>query len=246
MSEQSVSNRILAAGREPLRHLGPLRGIFAGCQVSSPATFRQCADEIKRAIELNLLQLSDATGQDRKQSILEGIESAIQIAAAAGEDMKRFSHRGTPLTEDQISALHLYSQETDAERNVDSVYSLLNAALRSEDRSKVKSVKNYIWLLMTALRLCPKTESKVVHRGVRADLSAQYETNRTVTWCQISSCTSTIVVLENPLFLGTAGDRTIFSIELSPRSRARCISDFSSMQHENEVLLPPNTRLQVM
>jgi hypothetical protein len=122
----------------------------------------------------------------------------------------------------------------------------VNAALRSEDRNKVKSIKNFIWLLMTGLRLSPKTESKVLYRGVREDLSAQYTEKRTITWYQISSCTSRLDILENPLFLGKTGDRTIFSIELASKTRARCIATFSSVQHENEVLLPPNTRLQVV
>jgi hypothetical protein len=245
MSEQTVSNRVLAAGKEPLRHLGPLRGMFVGCQVSSPATFRQSTDDIVRALELDILPLSDPHGDDRKQSVIEQFNLGVEIAEAAGQDMKNFSHRGTPLSKDQLSAIHLYSQETDAERNADSAYAIVNAALRSEDRNKVKSVKNFIWLLMTGLRLSPKTESKVLYRGVRADLSAHYEADRTLTWYQISSCTSRLDILENPLFLGKTGDRTIFNIELASKTRARCIATFSSIQHENEVLLPPNTRLQV-
>lgn len=245
MSEQSISNRVLAAGNEPLRHLGPLRGIFLGCQVSSPASFRQSTNDVKRAIELDLLPLSDPTGENRKESVIDQMDLGIEISVAAGHDMKRYSQRGTPLSEDQLSATHLYSQETDAERNIASVYSLLNAALRSEDRNKVKAFKNFIWLYMTALRLCPKTESKVLHRGVRADLSAQYEKDRIVTWHQFSSCTTAVEVLENPMFLGTSGARTILSVELKNNSSARDISSFSSMQ-ENEVMLPPNTRVQVV
>jgi hypothetical protein len=246
MSEHTVSNRVLAAGKEPLRHLGPLRGTFVGCQVSSPATFRQSADDIVRALENDILPLSDPHGEDRKQSVIEQFNLGVDIAEAAAQDMKNFSHLGTPLSEDQLAAIHLYSQETDAERNADSGYALVNAALRSEDRNKVKSIKNFIWLLMTGLRLSPKTESKVLYRGVREDLSAQYTEKRTITWYQISSCTSRLDILENPLFLGKTGDRTIFSIELASKTRARCIATFSSVQHENEVLLPPNTRLQVV
>ena len=245
MSEQSISNRILGAGKESLRHLGPLLGIFAGCQLSSPPTFRQSTDDIKRAIELDILPLSDVPGEDRRESVLKQLDGGIRIAAAAAQDMKHFSHRDTPLSEDQLAASHLYSQETDAERNIASVYSLLNAALRSEDRNKVKAFKNFIWLYMTALRLSPKTESKVLHRGVRADLSAQYEKDRIVTWHQFSSCTTAVEVLENPMFLGTSGARTILSVELKSNSSARDVSSFSSMQ-ENEVMLPPNTRVQVM
>jgi hypothetical protein len=246
MSEQTVSNRVLAALKEPLRHLGPLGGLFVGCQESAPVGFRRSTDDLMRAIELEILPLSDATGVNRKQSILRQIDIARQIAEAAAQDMKHFSHRGTPLSEDQLAAIHLYSQETDAERNVDSVYSLLNAALRSEDRSKVKSIKNIIWLFITALRLCPKPDCKVLHRGVRADLSAQYENNRIITWHQISSCTSLVEVLENPLFLGKSGERTIISVELNSDTMSRDISTYSSMHDEKEVILPPSTRLQVL
>jgi hypothetical protein len=246
MSEQTVSYRVLAAGKEPLHHLEPLQGVFVGCQISSPATFRQSADDIVRALELDILPLSDPHGKDRKRSVIEQLNLGVVIAEAAAKDMKNFSHVGTPLSEDQLAAIHLYSQETDAERNADSGYALVNAALRSEDRNKVQSIKNFIWLLMTGLRLSPKTESEVLYRGVRADHSAQYAENGIITWYQISSCTSRLDILENPLFLGKTGDRTIFSIELASKTRARCIATtLSSVQYENEVLLPPNTRLQV-
>jgi hypothetical protein len=245
MSKQA-SNRVLAAGKEPLCFRGPLRGLFLGCDVLSPATFRQCADEIVQAIELDILVLSDPNGENRKQSVIEQIKLGVQIAQEAAHDMKQFSNQRTLLSEDQIAIIHFYSQEIDAERYADSAYSIVNAALRSEDRNKARALKNFIWLFMTGLRLCPKTEYRVLHRGVSEDLRTQYTVNRIITWYQISSCTSTIEVLENPLFLGKSGHRTIFSIELAVNTRARCISEFSSMRNENEVLLPPNTRLQVL
>jgi hypothetical protein len=242
----SISSRVLAGAKEPFRHLGPLQGLFKGESKESPRSFDESFDGFFGAVEDRILTLSDANGgATRHKSVLDQLKVAYMLAKEAGRDIKQFDYPETPLSEDQIAAIHLYSQETDTERNADSAYSLLNAALRSEDRNKVKAVKNLIWLIMSALDACPESESKVLHRGVRADLSAQYQDNRIVTWFQFSSCTSTLEALENPMFLGTSGDRTILTVELLGKdTRARCIELYSSMR-EKEVILPPNTRVQV-
>ena len=210
MSDSTVSNRVLAAGKEPLRQLGPLQGLFVGFDASHPPTVRQCIDDIVRAIEQDVLQLTDSTGVNRKPLVIAQLNLGLDIAEAAAHDMKNFSCRGTPLSKDQLAVIHLYTQETDAERNTDSAYSLVNAALRSEDRGKAKAVRNFIWTFITGHSMCPMPDHKIVHRGVCEDLSAQYSEGRIIVWYQISSCTNTIEILENPLFLGKSGARTIF------------------------------------
>ena len=54
-----------------------------------------------------------------------------------------------------------------------------------------------------------------MYRGVRADLRAEYPEGREVTWHGFCSTTKSVSVLNNEMFCGNAGDRTIFAIALT-------------------------------
>lgn len=54
-----------------------------------------------------------------------------------------------------------------------SVYTVLNAALRSADRTKITPFTPYLRLLLEGLGKLPKVSS-FLHRGVVADLSDEY------------------------------------------------------------------------
>jgi hypothetical protein len=195
-----------------------------------------------KAVRSGKLDISD---KSRRDEVICQIEIAAFVALEAAEDMKNFVYKETLLTIDQIAVLHLYSQQTDQD-GPDSLYALTNAVLRDADRSKVKEIKGFVFLFMTAVKSCPKVDSHVVYRGVVGDISSQYETNRNVVWHQTSSCTLSLEVLSNAAFLGTSGPRTLFTIQLRDNTKARRISDFSSFTTEGEVVFPPNTRFKVM
>jgi hypothetical protein len=84
-----------------------------------------------------------------------------------------------------------------------------------------------------------------VHRGVKADLRAQYPKECEVMWFQFSSCTCDVEVEQSEQFLGKTGTRTLFSIELTI-GRARSVTKFSLVPSEAEVLLPPNSCFVVL
>jgi hypothetical protein len=97
---------------------------------------------------------------------------------------------------------------------------------------------------MKGLKSLPAFERHVIFRGVKKNLSNQYVKGTKVTWSAFSSCTSTLEVLSNPMFLGPSGDRTFFMISLNT-NRARDISQVSLVPGEDEVILPPNSRFDV-
>jgi hypothetical protein len=99
-------------------------------------------------------------------------------------------------------------------------------------------------MLMHAMREAPAFEGPTVYRGVREDLRSTYKKGRTVTWHGFSSCTSSLEVLQSEQFCGASGQRTICIIALT-QGRARWIADVSMVETEDEVLLPPNTRVRV-
>ena len=241
-NSSGLADRVRGVGQEILHYLNPLQGLFLSYKCDSPPLFAEAVAEIVHAIHYGSIDISDPI---RRKQVVTQIEIAATIAREAAEDMKTFVYKDTPLSVDQIAVIHLFSQETDPD-GPDSLYALTNAVLRNSNRNRIKAIRRYVFLFLTAVKNCPKVESRVVYRGVVGEFKKEYENNRIIVWYQASSCTTELDVLSNPMFLGTCGARTIFSIELAPDSRARRISDFSSIRTEAEVILPPNTRVKVL
>ncbi|CAF3438188.1 unnamed protein product [Rotaria socialis] len=86
------------------------------------------------------------------------------------------------------------------------------------------------------------TPPSTVWRGVTKDLSAQFPPATPVTWWSFTSCTTTLTVLENNMYLGDTGNRTLFSVEAINGRSIRAHSHFNS---EDEVLLLPGTQMVV-
>jgi hypothetical protein len=235
-----LANRVRSVGHETLKHLSPLQGLFASFH--SPPSFKEAVADIEKALQSGKLEISDIS---RRDEVIFQTKIAAAAALEAAKKLKNFDHKETLLSIDQIAVLHLYSQQTDPD-GPDSLYALMNAVLRNADRSKVKEIKSFVFLFMTAVKICPQFDSHVVYRGVVGDISGLYQNNCIVVWHQTSSCTSSLDVLSNPAFLGTSGARTFFTIELGANTQARRISDFSSFSSEAEVILPPNTRFKVL
>ncbi|CAF3954656.1 unnamed protein product [Adineta steineri] len=137
------------------------------------------------------------------------------------------------LTQDESASIMLYSMEWEPHEKC--LYFALNAALRTEDRRKLKPWFSYLKLLLTALEKLPSTPCHVF-RGVNLDLSNLYIKGKIFVWWGFSSCTPTIEVLENEQFLGKTGQRTLFTIECDS---GKDIIRHSYYQKEKEVLLLP-------
>jgi hypothetical protein len=165
---------VCSVGDETLKHLSPLKGLFTSFH--SLPSFKDAVADIVKAVRSGKLDISDKSRQDE---VISQIEIAAVVAFEAADDMKKFVFKKTPLTIDQIAVLHLYSQQTDPD-GPDSLYALINAVLRNADRSKVKEIKSFVFLFMTAVKICPKVDSHVVYRGVVGDIGNQYDTDRNV------------------------------------------------------------------
>ena len=171
---------------------------------------------------------------------------AIAVCDASGADAAVYSDRVRSRgarTPGGIAALQMYTLEFRGP----SVFAALNEALRSKVRAKCAPFRRYIWMLMHAMREAPAFEGPTVYRGVREDredLRPTYKKGRTVTWHGFSSCTSSLEVLQSEQFCGASEQRTLFIIALT-QGRARWIADVSMVETEDEVLLPPNTRVRV-
>ncbi|CAF5007721.1 unnamed protein product [Rotaria sp. Silwood1] len=145
------------------------------------------------------------------------------------------------LTVHESAAIRLYTLEWEAPHK--SLYSMLNYTLKSSNREELRPYFKYMKLFLTALVKIPCEPITTVWRGVKKDLSAELQPGTSLTWWSFSSCTKSLTVLQNNMYLGTVGERTLFSVETI---NGRIISDHSHFTTEDEVLLLPGTHMVVV
>ena len=144
------------------------------------------------------------------------------------------------LTIDESAAIRLYTIEWAEQRQ--SLYFQLNQVLISGDRQRLRPYFKYMKLFLTGLAKIPCSPPLTVWRGVNQNLSTQFPKGTPVTWWRLSSCTTSIDVFNDTMFLGKDGDRTLFSIEAI---NARSIREHSHFAAEDEILLLPGTHMIV-
>ena len=88
---------------------------------------------------------------------------------------------------------------------------------------------------LTALTKIPCLPPSTVWRGITKNISEEFHLGTVMTLWPFSSCTVTLPVLENNIYLGTTGNRTLLSIEVIN----------SHLQTEDETLLLPGARMIV-
>ena len=144
------------------------------------------------------------------------------------------------LTIDESAAVRLYTMEWEGPHR--SLYSMLNRTLKNADREDLRPYFKYMKLLITALVKLPCVPQQAVWRGVTKNMSADFLPGTPITWWAFSSCTAELTVLENNMYLGTTGNRTLFSVEAI---NGRKVSAHSHFQTEDEILLLPGTHMVV-
>ncbi|CAF3947335.1 unnamed protein product [Rotaria sp. Silwood1] len=138
------------------------------------------------------------------------------------------------LTRDESATLYLYTMEW----GDNSLYKVLNEALRSKHRTRVTSWFPFLKLFHTAIQKLPNVQ-KNLWRGIKRDFTNKYKKDDVITWWSISSCSPDVDVIKEFL----TGNSTLFLIEAV---QGKDISIYSSYPLEKEVLLCPATRLHVL
>jgi hypothetical protein len=119
---------------------------------------------------------------------------------------------------------------------------MLNFNLKKANRGDLLPYFKYLKLFVTALVKLPCVPQLTVWRGVTQNLSTDFPPGTQVTWWAFSSCTSEMTVLENNMYLGNQGSRTLFSVEAI---NGRTIKAHSHFVTEDELLLLPGTHMIV-
>ena len=144
------------------------------------------------------------------------------------------------LTIDESASIRLYTMEWPKSHR--SLYSMLNQTLNTADRKTLEPYFKYLKLFLTAVVKLPCIRTQTVWHGVTKDLSGNFPPGTPVTWWAFSSCTLTMTVLNNSIYLGKTGPRTLLSIETI---NGRTIRAHSHFANEDEILLPPGTHMIV-
>jgi len=103
-----------------------------------------------------------------------------------------------------ITAIHLYTQEW-------VLYKELNSCLRSRDRKRLLPFFPYLRLLLTAFSCIPPS-AVTVFRGVKKDLAGKFVKGEQAVWWSVTSTTTSMGTLQEEMFLGKSGKRTMFCI----------------------------------
>ena len=217
----AVASRVLDVGLEDGGLRNPIRGLFKDL---SPPTLADALTPLCSRYP----NLHPTTGQ------------LVEIAREHAEDAK-LVHPSLSL--DECTAVVIYTME-DVPRE-DSPYFAMNATLRERDREQVRPWVPFIWLLLHGLHKLPPSPVMTVIRGdKRTPLELGVDVpNKKIQWSAFSSTAATVDVMNS--FLGGVGPRTMLQIELT-EPVGRDVRDFSLFPSENEVLLPPNCRFQVV
>ncbi|CAF1410231.1 unnamed protein product [Rotaria sordida] len=137
-------------------------------------------------------------------SLEEAVEPLIpllpSVKSYAYAAKKKCKKPADNLTQDESASIMLYSMGWEPLNEC--LYCALNATLRSKNRSKLKPWFLYLRLFLAALFCLPPLPPLTVFRGVKLDLSAQFQKGETVVWWGFSSCTTSIEVLQMEEFLG--------------------------------------------
>jgi hypothetical protein len=175
------------------------------------------------------------------EKVVEPIERLVErIKANAWVAKENSKEPKEGLTQDESASIHLYTMSFSGGS---SLYQILNQTLRAENRQDLKPWFKYLKLLLTALYKLPSC-SQTVWRGVRGvDLGDQYPRGKKSAWWGISSCTTTVEVLQSTKFLGQTGNRTIFCIQCH---NGKSISLHSRYKTENEIVLMPGFYFEVI
>ena len=162
----------------------------------------------------------------------------------ARKQAKRAQAQHPDVTLDECTAIVLYTMEEIPRET--SLYYVLNLALRNKVRAAVHPWRDYIWLLLHALRKLPPSTEATVFRGCKkspADLGIELTKDFEFTWSSFSSTATTQGVMQT--FVGQSGPRTLMTIKMAENS-GRDVRDFSLFPGENEILFPPNMCFEVV
>ncbi|CAF0920755.1 unnamed protein product [Adineta ricciae] len=188
--------------------------------------------------------------QDYEQEQLVSLEQACQpLETLLGAELSLYvtvaklncQQPKHELSQDEAASVYLYTMEWDQPQN--SLHILLNQALCHSNENQLHPWLKYLKLLFTALFKVPYGECHRVWRGISKDVREDYREGDEMSWWTLTSVTSSLDVLQSPMYLGREKIQTIFEIETK---YGKPIREYSHLQNDDEILLLPGINLKVI
>ena len=152
-----MESRLGDAALEVLQSQQPLSGYFSHLGTGAPNySLPDAVDDIVMEIRAGTIEINE-------RRLIEFLVSCIDNA----KDIKRFGDP-TDLTESEIASLLLFTAEFP--NPTESPYKVLNACLRSRDRTRNRPFIRMIWLMLNGLKKCTAFERSgynLVYRGIK-------------------------------------------------------------------------------
>jgi hypothetical protein len=161
-------------------------------------------------------------------TVVNRLDHYIKVAESCCHLPSRYN-----LTRDESAALYLYTREWGTQN----LHHVLNQALMSGDYSLIRPWFEFLKLFNTALGKLPSVKGRI-WRAVHVDIVHHFQQNEEITWWNVSSCSFSVVTIRR--FLDHHS--ILCSIEVL---NGKSVRDFTLDSTEDEVLLPPGTRLRV-
>ena len=227
-------------------HTRCCRSTMQGSRVSAGLGPVQQVSSLKFVLRSVVLQqappaFDDAIAAIDAAGVIPDIRDWGEMITENAQDAKEYGKlKGDPLSADGIAYVMGYSDEA----TTPPLYADMNNKSYDKDRSLFTPYSQYMVGLVKHMKGIEVYPNHQVFRGVKVDLRDQYPQGRKVTWHGFCSTTKSAKVLENPLFCGEVGKRTIFAIQLT-QGQAREISRYSLVESEDEILLPPGCKFEV-
>jgi hypothetical protein len=177
------------------------------------------------------------------------LEKAIEPLISFLPDVQKYAKTAkercpkTPpegLSVDESASIMLYTMNWKPREQCLNV--ALNAALRSEDRTKLEPWHLYLKLFLSALDRLPSIQ-QTVYRGNRLEMQTDYRKGKSFVWWGFSSCTSSIDSLRAVVFPGPPTSKTTFTIECKTSKDIRKHAYYST---DDEILILPATEFKVI
>ena len=222
MANDASANRLLDMALEDGAPRAPLSGLFPA-DLPLPSL-----EDALMPLAATLPHLHPSSGR------------SVKIAR---KQAKRAQAKHPNISMDMCIAIVLYTMEEIPRE--DSLYYALNLALRNQMRNAMRPWRDYIWLLLHALRELPPAAEMLVFRGCKttpADLGLELTKGFDFMWSAFSSTATTQGVMQT--FVGQSGPRTLMTIKIT-EPVGRDVRDFS-LHPENEILFPPNMCFEVV
>ena len=147
----------------------------------------------------------------------EHIHGQIEGRWGGGEGVPQPQLSLQLLSEDEGAAIVLYTIEETPRTK--SLYYLLNECLRSRERARVRPWRDFIWLLLHALRKLPPIKPLTVYRGCPvhySEVGLELREGFEFCWSAFTSTTTSFDTMGH--FLGQEDSRTFLALNIKDSS----------------------------